>query len=218
MNPQRTISLNMGPIPRVREGLRDAARSAAFTLIELIAVIGIMALMMVIAIPSFQSLTKSSAVGIASGQLVNALNLARSQAVTTRSRVRVVFPDNPYTNAMVLPKQSFAILQCTNHDDFSTANWVYLDRWHILPKGAYFSNLNALPAGTGVPFPTNGSPTAANMAILEFNAAGTLTSGSDCSVVVQEGTIQEGTPVAVRAENCMTGLVYAATGRAKVLR
>ena len=197
----------------------NAARSTAFTLIELITVIGIMALMMVIAIPAFQSVTKSSAVGIGAGHLVKTLALARAKAVTTRSRVRVVFADGANNAAIALPQAAYGVLISTNQDDsgYPASVWVYLDRWQTIPKGAFLTNLTVLSTYS-VPFPSNSTFTA-NMRGIEFNSAGAVTSGSDLSILVMEGALlPNGSYTRIRVQNVVTSYVYAATGRAKVRR
>lgn len=199
-------------------------RCPGFTLIELITVIGIMALMTVIAIPAFQSATKGSAVGIGAGHLVNTLTLARAKAVTSRSHVRVVFADGANTNATVFPKVSYALLMWTNQDldpvlDNVPANWVYLDRWQSLPKGAFFSTLPSnLPTDT--PFPSNRT-TGVTLAGFQFNSAGALagSAGNDVFIAVQEGVVKpDGSVFTKQSANTTSNRIYAATGRAKVIR
>lgn len=194
--------------------------SRGFTLIELITVIGIMALMMVIAIPAFQSATKGSAVGIGAGHLVNTLALARAKAVTGRTHVRVVFSDAAYTNATIIPKVSYAVLIWTNQESDVNANWIYLDRWQSLPKGAYFSTLPAALGSATTPFPSNQSA-GVTLSGVEFNSAGALASsaGSDVFIVVREGVVKpDGSVFGARSENTTSNCIYAATGRAKVIR
>ncbi|MFZ4695511.1 MAG: pilus assembly FimT family protein [Verrucomicrobiia bacterium] len=204
----------------------NVARSTAFTLIELITVIGIMALMIVIAVPAFQSVTKSSAVGIGAGQLVNTLMLARSKAVASRTHVRVIFASESATNALYPNATAYAVLQLTNRENSaSLVNWIYLDRWQILPKGAFFSGFVS-PASTSlslvnIPFPanTNVASSTINARVIEFNSAGALTSSVDANVAVQEGVIlPNGTAGSRNTANTNTVVVQWITGRAKILR
>lgn len=217
----RNASASALPSSAERRASR-AARRAAFTLIELVIVIGIMALMMVLAVPAFQSVTKSSAVGIGASHLVNVLTLARTKAITGRTHVRVVFADGSHTNATIFPKVSYAVLMWTNQNldplvDDTASSWIYLDRWQSLPKGAYFSTLPSSLSAT-TPFPSNLN-TGVSLAGLQFNSAGALVSGSDESAVVREGVVMpNGTVTASSSANTNAVVISYATGRAKVNR
>ncbi len=199
---------------------RRARESSAFTLIELIIVIGIIGLMMGIAVPAFNSATRGNAVTAGASQLVNTLMMARAKAVTSRSHVRMVFADGANTNLVAGGKVSYAVLLLTNQISDVPANWIYLDRWQNLPKGAYFTNLTVnLPTlPTQVPFPTNGG-SSVSLSGLEFKSSGSLTSLNDLYILVQEGTLlPNGTIGNIKASNTISNRIFSVTGVAKVLR
>jgi type IV fimbrial biogenesis protein FimT len=65
------------------------AESRGFTLIELMITIFIGALLLAIAVPSFQSTIASNRLATQTNDLVGALNYARSEAITRNTRVRL---------------------------------------------------------------------------------------------------------------------------------
>lgn len=60
-----------------------------FTLVELIVTLVILGILTAIAIPSFRNFTRSSEATSAANDLVSAMNLARSEAVTRAQRVSI---------------------------------------------------------------------------------------------------------------------------------
>jgi len=68
-----------------------------FTLIELMITVAIASLLLTMAVPSFNTMTKNNRLTSNVNQLVAALNLARSEAITRRATIDVVATDS--TNA-----------------------------------------------------------------------------------------------------------------------
>src|SRR2546423_2559905 len=66
---------------------------AAFTLLELLVVIGIIALIAAISVPAFSAM-KPNLLAVASRQLLDDLNWARQRAISDHTTVYVVFAPN----------------------------------------------------------------------------------------------------------------------------
>lgn len=190
----------------------NAARSAAFTLIELVTVIGIMALMIVIAIPAFTN--KASAPRVGASDVANLLALVRQKAVSSRNHTAVIFSwDAATTNDTIQARVSYAPVMCTNE-----SVWIYLDRWSHLPKGAFFSN--APSSSVSCAFPTNGGTAAPFSYAVEFNSKGEAVSSSNV-FTISEGVMMPGSlspPSNAKYANSVSGVVYRLTGAVRIPR
>lgn len=104
---------------------------AGFTLIELMVVVGIMAVMFSLAIPAYQNLTKGSKVTGAMLQLKNTFSLARQHAITRREKTYVVFPPNDIATSSTYEYglRSYRVY---------SESWKFLSDWYFLPEGLIF--------------------------------------------------------------------------------
>jgi len=107
-----------------------------FTLIELLIVIAVMAVLLLLTLPSFIDIGRGSKMEAAVSQLYSTINLARQWAITHRETVHVVFPDdwsvvynglstNEYKKAL----RSYAVYSPSKG---------YVSEWRYLPAGIYF--------------------------------------------------------------------------------
>ena len=115
------------PAPHLRNG---------FTLIELLAVVAIMSIILIAAIPMFQTMGKRD-LGPAAAQLRATLRLARQYAVTQRQAVYVIFPvNNDEASVDDVDKllRAYAVV-ATNA---MTRSYEYITDWKYLPQGVYF--------------------------------------------------------------------------------
>lgn len=73
------------------------SEAKAFSLVELMAVVGIMALLAVVAAPALKGLAGGGGRKQAIGQIMGALELARNTALATGTNAAVVIPDSTFT-------------------------------------------------------------------------------------------------------------------------
>ncbi len=193
----------------------NPTRRRAFTVLELIVVMTIVFILLGLAVPAYQSAIKGNAPLSGATQLAGDLAFARQNAITTHNPTAVIFSDMTVaTNEIILSRISYAILQQTN------GAWSYLDRWHSLPRGAFFV---VLPSSSGTfPFPTNNALGTANgVPYIQFESTGEANVGA--TNVVMEGLMRKNgagivTLVNSNVNNVITGIVYRTTGLARVLQ
>jgi prepilin-type N-terminal cleavage/methylation domain-containing protein len=117
--------------------------SSAFTLIELMVVIGIILLLVTAIVPAISSLTKSNSLNAAGRLVANSLTVARSEAINRRALIRFEVatswpgdPDAAY--------RKFTLVQ----QDLATATGNQLTKWESLPAGVIFNPQDPTP-GSG---------------------------------------------------------------------
>lgn len=107
------------------------ASHPAFTLLELMVVIGIIAIMLVAVIPSVTSLMKANGQKSAVTTVMNLLEQARALAVTSGSPTYVVFPDSSTPEAY----RCKALIVFQDNAAFTP---VAVTKWTFLPTGVSF--------------------------------------------------------------------------------
>lgn len=169
-----------------------ALRAAAFSLVELLAVVGIIAMLSVAAVPVMRGLGGAQSSRATAQILVSALEQARTAAILSGTNAYLALPDAQTTTMNATNRfRTYAILRPTvdqdanNRDDFQTnvtaPGWVLLSKWERLPGDLLFSSnrLTSLTTSitpTGVPFP--GGSNASAMPVIGFSPGGGLGDGS----------------------------------------
>jgi prepilin-type N-terminal cleavage/methylation domain-containing protein len=188
-----SFGLNSGALPRA-----FTRHHGAFTLIEMIVVIGIIALIAALALPHIRGNTEAVALDAAAHQFVEDLSLARQKAMAQRSTVAVVFlTDVLFNNAQVNPalanadeKTEIKRLQAGIYTHYALysfrrlgeqpgqASMNYLTEWKSLPEKTFFPTNNEYSvlnlASASFPFPNAASKNLPVLPYIAFDADGKL--------------------------------------------
>ena len=123
---------------------------AAFTLVELLAVVGIMGLLAAVAVPALKGLTGSGGRKQALSQVMGALEIARNTAISTGTNAAVIFPDSSFGSGDAYKYRSMAVVAWNATNSATAATMV--GSWIVLPQGvAFFPNsISALPQTSNI--------------------------------------------------------------------
>jgi len=195
-----------------------AAAETAFSLIELLVVMAIIALLAAVGLPALKGFGKGTAINGAQRQLMDDLALARLKAISGRTTVYVVFVPpgvSRHLPMLILPperKQLSNLLsgQFTSYalfaersvgDQPGQAKSRYLTPWKRLPDGMLFAtnkfdtNAQSAPneyfrsfAHREFAFPAAGSSRYL-LPYVAFNSHGQLVSGRDELIPLAEGSV-----------------------------
>jgi len=165
-HPRVSVSRNRGAKFKIQNPRVSASRErgkklqhprnpeAAFTLVELLAVIGIMGLLAAVGVPALKGLTGSGGRKQALSQVMGALEIARNTAISNGTNAAVIFPDDGFSATGADPNpykyRSMAVVawNATN----SNAPATMVGSWIVLPQGiALFpKSISTLPLGTSI--------------------------------------------------------------------
>lgn len=131
---------------------------SAFTMVELMAVIGIIALLAVVGIPAIKGLTGSGGRKQALAQVLGALEIARNTAISSGTNAAVIFPDqsvdaDPAFGGANGPYRyrSMAVVVWNSTNVNNPATMV--GSWIVLPQGVAFHPISIqrnLPIATNI--------------------------------------------------------------------
>ena len=136
--------------------LRSSARftesersRAAFTLVELLAVVGIMGLLAAVAVPALKGLTGSGGRKQALSQVMGALEIARNTAISSGTNAAVIFPDLNFASQPYRYRSMAVITWDATNTNSVTTNSM-LGSWITLPQGVVLhdTQINQLPTLT----------------------------------------------------------------------
>ena len=174
-------TLKPSDIKTMRSSARftDMERSrTAFTLVELLAVVGIMGLLAAVAVPALKGLTGSGSRKQALSQVMGALEIARNTAISNGTNAAVIFPDLNFAS-QPYRYRSMAVISWDTTNSTNGTNSM-LGSWITLPQGVVLhdAQINQLPSLTNrtaliIPPATNSSPTA-NLRAIVFQSDGGL--------------------------------------------
>jgi type II secretion system protein H len=154
---------------------------SAFTLVELLAVVGIMGLLAAVAVPALKGITGSGGRKQALSQVMGALEIARNTAISTGTNAAVIFPDTTFTfsgstedSRKPYKYRSMAVVawNATN----SNAPATMVGSWIVLPQGiALFPrSISELPQGTNISVRILTNSNTANFRAISFQSDGAL--------------------------------------------
>ena len=169
-NPRASASRERGSLtPSSLNPLTPRRPAAAFTLVELLAVVGIMGLLAVVAVPALKGLTGSGGRKQALSQVMGALEIARNTAISSGTNAAVIFPHDGFTASGVDPvPYKFRSMAIVSYLDTTIATNTnsnipfekLVSSWIVLPQGISF-----LPAYLRTNTTTNMISVSANIRI-----------------------------------------------------
>lgn len=117
----------------------------AFTLVELMAVVGVIALLAVVGVPAMKGLTASGGRKQALVQIIGAMEVARNTSISSGTNAAVIFPDATFQNES-FRYRSLAVIawnatNSTNGTNFMVGPWVTLPQGIVL----HATQINQLP-------------------------------------------------------------------------
>ena len=201
--------------------------SQAFTLIEMIAVIVIIACLAVVTVPAFVKLTKGQGVSLGVRTVNSKLNMCRDYAITKRDRVALLMP-----RADVGDNCFRCYRACIVDSSNTFVKWIPGENWGILDQGSAIMEADTdagVTFGSGNQDPQDGTYLQVNNVDLAgagasagakngvraviFKSTGMLASTDNIYVTIGEGAVQGGTFTCTNTSNKLELIVDKFTGR-----
>jgi len=181
---QRTLSVGFralsGP-SALGNCVRSSGGTSSFTLVELMAVIGIIALLAVVGVPAIRGLSGSGNRKSALSQLMGVLEIARNTAITSGTNTAVIFP-NKFSDAFLGGEinpyryRTMAIVKWPSSSNSSSVPTMTKEGWIPLPQGISFvpASLHSLPTVSNVSFRLLTNSSRGDFSSVVFQADGSI--------------------------------------------
>ena len=165
-------------------------RVSAFTLLELLIVLGIVAVMLAALLPAVTSLSKAGGRRAARDSLLGGIERARAEAITSGQATYVVFPTFTSGTQSTLDRYNYRSYAIFEDNAASPGNVKQLTDWKSFPTGvalratgtAALSNLPAPATLTpAVTFSFTPDTSAAPFRCMKFNSNGQVNAGCERS-------------------------------------
>lgn len=171
----------------------------SFTLVEMLAVLFIAGLLAGISIGAYQQMMKGTAVDAGARMLASQLNLARSYAVTSRSRVALLLPAAGELNSTFQNYRASSMRACIVDSSNTFVRYVKGTTWGFLPTSAYIPTFSGSIQISNVPFPNTGSGTFFRVRAVIFKPTGSLTTATDVGPIYVKQMTLAGTTLTAQA-------------------
>lgn len=119
-----------------------------FTLVEILVVLGLMAILLFIALPAFEKLAKGSGVSLAARNLTSKLGMARGYAITNREYVAVLMPTTGLPNDYLFRGYKLCTVSATPASAgppvvYTFRRWLPSEKWEFTPNGTAINHINS---------------------------------------------------------------------------